>query len=107
MKKLISLLGAGILFFGSATAQEVKPETDMFKYIPYGSDIAMYDEDNDGIFDVFWHDKNHDEEVQDDELFFDVTKDNIPDMDYPTFQEYKKSQEQKSEESTSEDMYRL
>ncbi|MCK9568246.1 hypothetical protein M0R72_04815 [Candidatus Pacearchaeota archaeon] len=94
MKKLISLIGAGVLFFGrNAIAQEIKPETDMFKYIPRGSHVIAYDLDNNGTLDIFWYDKNKDGKTQENELFFDVTDDSIPDMDCPTFQEYMLSKE--------------
>ena len=95
MKKLISLIAATGIIGGNVIAQEIKPETDMFKYIPRNSHVIAYDLDDNGTFDIFWHDKNKDGKTQDNELFFDVTEDSIPDMDYPTFQEYMLSQEKK------------
>jgi hypothetical protein len=96
MRKTLATLMLGISLVANA---QIKPETDMYKYIPKGAEITMYDIDQNGTWDIFWYDKNKDKEQQDDELFFDVTGDSIPDMNFKELNDYIQSQEPKLEKN--------
>jgi len=76
MKKLIALLFAGVttLTFGF--------ETEPFKYIPKGEYIIFYDMNGNGKYDMFWWDKNKDGKMQNNERFYDLNEDGIPDISY-------------------------
>ena len=46
-----------------------------------GEEYVLVDVDNDNIFDVAWHDDNHDQQIQETELI-DITSDNISVNDF-------------------------
>jgi len=78
MKKLITLLFAGLL-----TINAFGFEKDMFKYIPQGTENLMaYDMNGNGLFDFFWYDKNKDGLMQNNEMFYDLNEDGIPDISH-------------------------
>jgi hypothetical protein len=77
MKKLTTLIAAGIFSLASAFAQEGKHIDDPYHFIPEGSKVYIYCLAN--INDVVWWDKNKDEIPQKSEVFVDLDCDNIPD----------------------------
>jgi hypothetical protein len=48
---------------------------------------------------MFWWDKNNDKIAQNEELFFDLTGDSVPDMNYEEFEKYIESIKPKLEKS--------
>jgi len=91
MKKLLLFLLAGILGT-SVNAQELRFETDLFKYIPEGAKVTLYDVDENGTLDAVWWDKNRDGIRQDEEIFLELNGDGIPDMPYPEFKNWYEEQ---------------
>lgn len=79
MKKLITLL-LGLRFITAAAGFEF--EKDPFKYIPEGANLMAFDMNGNGIYDFFWYDKNKDGIMQDDERFYDLNEDGIPDISH-------------------------
>ena len=77
MKKLTTIVCAGLL-----TASAFAFETNQFKYIPKGAPVLMMDINVNGIPDIYWWDKNKDEVVQNNEIFFDLDEDGIIDTTY-------------------------
>ncbi len=77
MKTLITLLLAGLI-----TANAFGFEKDPFKYIPEGEDIFIVDMDGNGIYDLIWWDKNKDGLMQNNERFYDLNEDGIPDISH-------------------------
>jgi len=58
-------------------------EKNQFRYIPKGEFYfytRMMVDGIDKIFTVYWYDRNHNEKVEEDEMFIDVNGDDIPDM---------------------------
>ena len=91
MKKLLLFLLTGILGT-SVNAQELRFETDKFKYIPKGAKETLYDIDENGTLDAVWWDKNRDGVRQDEEIFVELNEDGIPDMPYPEFKDWYEEQ---------------
>jgi len=77
MKKLTALLFAGL-----AAVSVSAFETEPFKYIPKGTVIWKYDMNQNGKYDLFWWDKNKDGKMQNNERFYDLNEDGIPDISY-------------------------
>jgi len=99
MGKLISLVG-GLVFLGSSLfSQELKLETNPYKFIPKGtpfSELYLFDLiKEDGIIDTYWWDKNKDKEPQDDEIFLDLNQDLIPDCSFKQYKDWEKSEAEK------------
>ncbi len=78
------LVGGLAMPLQSQDLKNLHTEENPFKYIPEGETCFRTDIIIDGIenqiFTVYWHDKNHNEKVEDDEMFIDINKDYIPDM---------------------------
>ena len=66
-------------------AEEMKYETDKFKYIPKGTPIKMYDLNGNEKYELYWWDKNKNEAIDEGELFIDLNEDGIPDLSYKEF----------------------
>ena len=94
MKKLITLLCAGLI-----TANAFGFETDKYKFIPKGTPVMMYDVDNNGVIDFYWHDRNKDNIIQPEEIFIDLNQDGIPDISYKDIIEMYKNSKRISKES--------
>ncbi len=73
--KLAALVLAGLLSVAPISGYE----KNMFKYIPEGSSVVTYDL---GIMYMFYWDKNKNELLEQDELFFDFNRDGIPDISF-------------------------
>ena len=85
MKRLISLLGIGLLAIGSYSF-----ETNRFRYIPEDSPMIVYDFNN--FYLLLW-DRNKNGIPDLDEVFFDVNKDGVPDISWKEIQDaYLKSE---------------
>ena len=85
MKRLISLLGIGLLAVGGYSF-----EANRFKYIPEDSPMLVYNFNN--FYLLVW-DRNENSMLEIDEVFFDVNKDGIPDISWKEIQDaYLKSE---------------
>ncbi len=73
--KLTTLVLGGLLAVSSAFGYE----TDMNKYIPAGEQVYIYDFEQ---FKLILWDRNKDRVLQENEIFFDLNKDGIPDFSY-------------------------
>jgi hypothetical protein len=83
MTKLKTILLCSALSVGlttSAFSQQFHFQSDPYKFFPKNAFVSKYDSDHDGKIDTYWWDKNGDGIDQDDEVFYDIDEDGVPDI---------------------------